>query len=352
MDMAGRTKWVLWNIGLFSALGVFSFYLLQVHLEFSDASPDLAVYIGIMLATVLVFNLFGFGLMFGSNWLIAGYSMPYARRWHLVVRYVAVALLLLFLNYMLLVVLKALFGSGQAVFSVRLRGGLLLLAVWFVEMTICSLLLMIRSMQSVQQLREEKRQMETDAVKARYVALQQQLDPHFLFNSLNTLIAEIEYDPPVAVDFTQHLSDVYRYILQSKDRETVSLREEMAFLDSYVYLHQVRSGGSLQLDRQIPDEYMECRVPPLALQLLAENVLKHNHMSGQEIMTIRLYAEGNRPPRLVMENPVRPKKQRPASTGKGLQNLAERYRLLCGETVLVRNDGQIFSVSIPLLYEC
>lgn len=350
--MARSVKPVLWNVGLFSALGIFSFYLLQSHLEISDVSPDVAMYIGIMLAKVLVFNLFGFGLMFGSSWLIAGYSMPYARRWHLVVRYVVVALLLLLLNYLLLVVLKTLFGSGQDVFSVRLRGGLLLLAVWFVEMTICSLLLMIRSMQSVQQLRAEKQMLETDAVKARYAALPQQLDPHFLFNSLNTLIAEIEYEPSVAVSFTQHLSDVYRYILQSKDRETVSLREEMEFLDSYIYLQQVRSGGSLRLDVQIPDVYMDYHVPPLALQLLAENVLKHNHMSEREIMTIRLYTEGTEPVRLVMSNLVRPKKQQAVSTGKGLQNLAERYRLLCGGTVVVRNEGQFFSVSIPLLYEC
>ena len=211
---------------------------------------------------------------------------------------------------------------------------------------------MIRSMQSVQQLRAEKQMLETDAVKARYAALQQQLDPHFLFNSLNTLIAEIEYEPSVAVSFTQHLSDVYRYILQSKDRETVSLREEMEFLDSYIYLQQVRSGGSLRLDVQIPDVYMDYHVPPLALQLLAENVLKHNHMSEREIMTIRLYTEGTEPVRLVMSNLVRPKKQQAVSTGKGLQNLAERYRLLCGGTVVVRNEGQFFSVSIPLLYEC
>lgn len=171
------------------------------------------------------------------------------------------------------------------------KGAGLVIAVWFVEMIIFSLLLINYSMRYTLNLYKEKQRLEAESIQAKYTALQSQLNPHFLFNSLNTLIAEIEYDPSTAVKFTQHLSEVYRYVLRQQQCQIVSLKEELDFLDSYIFLHQVRLGDCLSLERDLPDNVIDHQLPPLTLQLLAENVVKHNYIDDFNPMTIRVYTE-------------------------------------------------------------
>ena len=126
--------------------------------------------------------------------------------WH----YLLVAILLLLMNCTLFISLKWITSIGDP-FVIRAKGAGLVIAVWFVEMIIFSLLLINYSMRYTLNLYKEKQRLEAESIQAKYTALQSQLNPHFLFNSLNTLIAEIEYDPATAVKFTQHLSEVYRY---------------------------------------------------------------------------------------------------------------------------------------------
>ena len=149
--------------------------------------------------------------------------------------------------------------------------------------------------------------LEESSIKAQYTALQNQLI-HILFNSLNTLISEIEYNPENAVVFTQKLSDVYRYILKSQEQGLVTLRNELEFLDSYIYLHQVRLGKCIQLENKIPPTLLNKKIPSLTLQLLIENVIKHNIINMENPMVIHLdYSDKDQT--LSVRNKIKLKKE-------------------------------------------
>ena len=177
--------------------------------------------------------------------------------------------------------------------------------------------------------------------------IQQQMNPHFLFNSLNTLISEIRYNPKNAELFTQHLSDVYRYTLQCQNQRLVTLQDELGFLDSYIFLHQVRLGDCIYVHNNVPDEWKEMKMPPLTLQLLVENVIKHNVIHSGKPMVIEL-CNVEEPPTLIICNPIRPKKCGVVS-GMGLKNLSARYKLLCNQDIVIENESDKFTVKIPLL---
>ena len=185
------------------------------------------------------------------------------------------------------------------------------------------------------------------------MALQTQLNPHFLFNSLNTLVAEIEYNPQGAVSFTRNLSDVYRYILACQDKRLVGLREEMEFVDTYVELHRVRLGDCLTVAWQVDEAVREdAQLPPLTLQVLVENIVKHNAISPSRPMTVEVEVVSDEEgfPWLRVSNPLRPKLGA-VSGGHGLDNLTQRYRLLCGKEICVQKGEDCFTVKVPLLYE-
>ena len=165
--------------------------------------------------------------------------MNIRKRWKIITIYIAVTLLFFLLNYSLLIVGKLLVGSYN-IFIFPNGGWRILFLVWLVELVIVGLLLSNRSIQNTLKLQQEAAELQKENNTARYTALQNQLNPHFLFNSLNTLIAEIEYNPANAVRFTKHLSSVYRYVLQSQDKVLVPLSEELEFMKSYLFLHEVR----------------------------------------------------------------------------------------------------------------
>lgn len=164
---------------------------------------------------------------------------------------------------------------------------------------------------------------------------------------MNTLISEIRYNPKNAELFTQHLSDVYRYTLQCQNQRLVTLQDELGFLDSYIFLHQVRLGDCIYVHNNVPDEWKEMKMPPLTLQLLVENVIKHNVIHSGKPMVIEL-CNVEEPPTLIICNPIRPKKCGVVS-GMGLKNLSARYKLLCNQDIVIENESDKFTVKIPLL---
>ena len=252
------------------------------------------------------------------------------------------------LNYGLLVTAKLLVGASHP-FMFPNGGWRILITVWLVELVILGLLLANRSIRNALKLQQEAAALQKENNTARYTALQNQLNPHFLFNSLNTLISEIRYNPANAELFTQHLSDVYRYTLQCQNQRLTTLREELDFLNSYVFLHRVRLGDCIYIDNRIPESCLGCQLPPLTIQLLAENVIKHNVIHMGKPMTIKLiYMEKEK--ELVVRNRIQAKKSATAF-GTGLKNLSVRYKLLCGRDIVIENDSQEFTVKIPLLYE-
>lgn len=331
---------------LFSGLGVFSFLLLVNYAAFSEQVTDALYSVGTFVFFIAAFNLLGYSTMRLSTWVNNQYSHNLSHRWKLVMVYTVVMLMFFLLNYGVMIVAKLLVGASQP-FVFPNGGWRILITVWLVELVILGLLLANRSMQHTLHLQQQAAALQKENNTARYTALQNQLNPHFLFNSLNTLISEIRYNPKNAELFTQHLSDVYRYTLQWQNRRLATLQDELGFIDSYIFLHQVRLGDCIHILNYIPADWGEMKLPPLTLQLLVENVIKHNVIHTGKPMTIELYGQ-EEPLSLIIRNPIRLKKC-VAPSGMGLKNLSARYRLLCNQDIVIENETEYFTVKIPLL---
>ncbi len=181
---------------------------------------------------------------------------------------------------------------------------------------------------------------------AKFESLKNQLDPHFLFNSLNVLTSLIGENPEQAEKFTTKLSKVYRYVLEQKDKDLISLEEELKFAKSYMQLLQMRFEEAIEYS--IPEEVSspDLKIVPLSLQLLLENAVKHNVITSSSPLQIRIYeSEGY----LCVENTVNPKASLEKSTKVGLKNITQRYELVSSNKVTIENDNKIFKVKLPLL---
>jgi len=190
-------------------------------------------------------------------------------------------------------------------------------------------------------------QLERARVEAELEALKNQIDPHFIFNSLNTLSHLIESKPEKAKLFNDNLADVYRYILQNKARDLVLLREEMDFLQSYFFLLQIRFEKAVQLKIHIEDNLIDqYLIPPISLQILAENAIKHNEFSEGSPLLIEISMVNDE---LLVHNPVHKKTLRKASSRIGLQNLGERYKLTTNKEIVIWEEEKDFTVSLPIL---
>lgn len=191
-------------------------------------------------------------------------------------------------------------------------------------------------------------QLKQDKIRFQFEVLRNQVNPHFLFNSFNTLISTIEENPTMAVGYVEQLSDFFRNIVNYRDRDLISLGEEVGVLRTYFSLQKYRYGNHLSLNIDISDIKMRQNyIPPLTLQLLMENAIKHNVVSNEAGLVVDLFMEdGNR---LVMRNKLNPKLSKEKGAGMGLQNIINRYKLLSKEPVLIKNDGKHFTVAIPLL---
>lgn len=185
-------------------------------------------------------------------------------------------------------------------------------------------------------------------VQSQLDVLKNQLDPHFLFNSLNTLAALIEEENLPAQTYLDHLADVYRYVLVSREKNTVTVEEEMRFLDAYIYLNKVRFRDNLLVEKQLSASASHRHVASLSLQLLVENAIKHNVVSREKPLTIRIMEEDGY---LSVENNLQMKTTMEQSTKVGLQNIVDRYELLTSLKVEILQGSQWFKVRLPLLGE-
>ena len=188
--------------------------------------------------------------------------------------------------------------------------------------------------------------LQKESIKLQYNALKNQVNPHFLFNSLNTLTYIIPEDPDKAVHFVQKLSKVYRYILEIRDKKLISLEEELSFLHAYLFLVLERFGDNLRADIRVPDDALNLQLVPLSLQILFENVVKHNIISEERPLQVELWVENNR---LIVRNNLQRKRQSMPSTKLGLQNIRNRYAFFSEEKVDVIETKDFFTVSLPLI---
>ncbi len=196
------------------------------------------------------------------------------------------------------------------------------------------------------------RKLELDAVKLRnenltskYESLRSQLDPHFLFNSLNVLTNLVYQDPDKSARFIKQLSEVYRYVLEVRNKELVPLEEELKFVESYLFLQQIRFGDKLKVENNLIG--VEGFIPPLALQILVENAIKHNVISQDDPLTIKMFKQDDQ---IIVENNLQKKTVlTEESTGIGLDNITKRYEFLSNQKITIEETKTIFRVKLPLI---
>ena len=204
---------------------------------------------------------------------------------------------------------------------------------------------LLRSVYFEKKAAVENETLRAENLNSRYETLKTQMDPHFLFNSLNTLKALIEVDVEKAGDFVHQLSTVFRYTL--KNEEVVTLAQELECVRPYCQMMKIRYGDNLLFDHHIEHEkYDNYYVLPLSIQGLIENAIKHNVVSSKQPLTIDIHTDDDN--HLIVSNKIQPKIGKEEGTGIGLANLSERYRIKWNENVEIFNDGKIFSVTLPL----
>ncbi|MEC3906791.1 histidine kinase [Tamlana sp. 2201CG12-4] len=190
----------------------------------------------------------------------------------------------------------------------------------------------------------EKELLKQQSLRNELEALKNQINPHFLFNSLNSLNSLIR-DNKQATTFVNKLSFMYRYILQSGSEDLVSLKEELQFLESYVYLIKTRYRDRFKIEINIEDDLLNEKLPTLALQLLVENAVKHSEISETNPLLVKVYSKDSY---VIVENVIRPRTTFVDSTGNGLINLDKRYQILVKKSIVISDTDQVFKVKLPL----
>ncbi len=217
---------------------------------------------------------------------------------------------------------------------------LLLVAIVIIVLVITYIRLRERQLKKISQLQKERMLYE-------YEHLKTQVNPHFLFNSLNTLASLIEEDRDAAIDYTTQLSDLYRHMLAYRERDLVLLAEEWEILLGYMYIQQSRFGKALHMQANIPADILRTKkIVPLSLQIVVENAIKHNIVSASVPLTIYISADENE---IVIKNHLQPKISKERSSGLGLENIKKRYRLLSRKDVTYGIKNNDFIITLPLL---
>lgn len=187
---------------------------------------------------------------------------------------------------------------------------------------------------------------EKKLVESELAVLRNQVNPHFLFNSLNTLMNLIETKPKVAEEYLQRLSIFYRKILENQDDQVLNLRSEIENLEEYIYLQKQRFGEALVLEIKLDKKLAETKIPALTLQLLAENAIKHNVVSQSHPLVIRIYNEEQR---IIVKNIKAPLSNVSVGTGTGLENIQSRYKVLFKKPIEIIDDSNEFTIKLPII---
>lgn len=190
--------------------------------------------------------------------------------------------------------------------------------------------------------------LKTENIKAQFELLRQQVNPHFLFNSLSTLRSMIRSNSEKSEVFVVKLSEIYRQLLLKREKELVSLKEEFEFINDYLFMLDARFEAMLKVNIDVPENFMNLKIPTFSLQLLLENCIKHNIISKDKPLTIKIFYTN--PESIIIENNLQPKLTKEEPSGFGLQNLEKRYRLLgMPEGIHIFSDASVFRVKIKLL---
>ena len=221
-----------------------------------------------------------------------------------------------------------------------LRAGLIGSTVIFIN-------LFYFSMKQKEELEKQMEDLKREMMASKYTSLKNQISPHFLFNSLNTLTSLMYEDRDLASDFVTRLASSYRYILDNREQDLVSLQKELIFLDAFVFMMNVRHKDAVSIKTKITIPVEHYWIPTLSLQMLVENSLKHNYYSKEKPLEIQISNIGH--DALVVRNNLRKRKLKEETTQLGLNNIKKRYSYYTNKQVLVREETDFFEVIIPLL---
>jgi sensor histidine kinase YesM len=299
----------------------------------------------------LFYNVYyGITLTFVNGWFLHGLEKivsweraPKTRLWLGILGSILVTMITLIgLNYVLWILIWG--NESSSLFSTRNLNFYIIALM--ITVIVSSLLHAIGFFKEVQQEKKISESLRQEKLISELNALKAHVDPHFLFNSFNVLSGLIEEDKEKAQDFLAGLSKIYRYILESRDEDTSTVREELNFAQSYLDLHLARFENSIKIDVDIPQNTLKKSLPSLTLQLLLENAIKHNAFDADNPLNIKIHQEDEY---LVVENNRKKRMNLAISNGLGLKNIKDRYSLLSNDIVTVTDATDIFRVKIPLL---
>lgn len=329
-------------LGISFATGVFFFTFFTEDQSFKNLLISFAV-------SFLYSFVFGFGNYYTNGYLNSKYSWIDDTRTRMILGVVATLFVNVFLvfvcNYINFIVLQkndpAQFFSGS---------------MGFVNWLIINVALLISAIMHAKGFVEEwkkatrkevvEQKLIAKSANAQFESLKNQLDPHFLFNSLNVLSSLIDENPTQAQRFTASMSKIYRYVLEQKDKELVTVEEEIEFAKIYCDLLKTRFEDSVSFEFKVNESDLKFFVVPLALQLLLENCIKHNFATSSKPLNIKIYSENGY---LFIENNLQHREQVKESAGIGLSNIVQRYSILTKQNVFIEKSSDFFRVKIPIL---
>ena len=218
---------------------------------------------------------------------------------------------------------------------------------FFISIIVISGIYLIKTVYDRQTVLIENEKLKNEKLLSQYESLKNQISPHFLFNSLTALRELIDQDPKDAKLYISHLSLVLRYTLSSIDAPSKTLSEEIEVAESYIHLVKIRFGTSIRVETSVDDKFKNHRLPPLAIQILLENAIKHNEISKKNPFTIKIFTTDDK--HLVVSNTIKERVSKEYSTGIGLTNLSKQYNYLAGEELSITNSNNEFRVELPLL---
>jgi len=331
-----KPRYLFVRLSVTSLTAVILIYIVSVTTPWKDLTPGNRV--AAYLLTVAAFN-----SVLEINLGILRLFRKWQKLWSVYVQVFAVVVVTFFLALLWVVVAENVLDNHdllkQPATRIVLVIGLLILVIHLLVLIISNLTKeWINSRREINELRQAK-------LLSDYNQLKDRLNPHFLFNNLSVLKSLIHFNPQAAEVFTENFTNVYRYMLLRHEQRTVTLEEEMKFLKSYIALHKERIGEGLQVNIQVNPGDLQKEIPPMALQLLVENAIKHNVANKNRPLVIDIFSgDGS----IVVKNNLN-RKETTYSTHTGLSALDAQYRLLAGVQIETIDDGSTFAVRAPLL---
>ncbi len=328
---------ILLRIIVVSIIAVAHMQLLILILELLDKNSN----VDLLEYSILII---GFNIIVESNLALdllykRLFPLPQKLNQRMIVQFSVGVIILMVLSFILISLLPYKLESENIIFSINLVIGLVLINGMSSRLILYNITdQLIHSEKQIAQLKQEK-------LKLDYLNLQDKLDPHFLFNNLTILKSLAYHKNEYTVPFIENFTDIYRYVLQSSDKQLVTINEEIEFIESFLDLHKIRIGEGLKIKIDINNSVRTRKISPLTLQLLVENSLKHNIVSKSSPLNIKIYTEEDF---IVVDNNIR-KKQSTYSTKMGLENLRMRYEFLTEKLIIFDDTNNHFTVKVPLL---